>query len=104
MNVTDGIFRCRYRTGWETPSALSPGERVRIVIEPFATANRFKAGHRLRLDISSSNFPKFDVNPNTGEPEGTGRTRRIARNTVHLGGTPASRLVLTVMNLARGAP
>jgi putative CocE/NonD family hydrolase len=98
MNVTDGIFRCRYRTGWDSPSPLAPGETMHIVIEPFATANRFKAGHRLRLDVSSSNFPKFDVNPNTGAPEGTGRTRRVARNTVHLGGPSASRLVLTVLD------
>ena len=97
MNVTDGIFRLRYRTGWASPALLAQGETARIVIEPFATANRFKAGHRLRLDISSSNFPKFDVNPNTGAPEGSGRTRRIARNTVHVGGNPASRLALTVV-------
>jgi putative CocE/NonD family hydrolase len=103
MNLTDGIFRCRYRTGWETPSLLKPGEAVRIVIEPFATANRFKAGHRVRLDVSSSNFPKFDVNPNTGAPEGTGRTRRVARNTVYLGGRSASRLVLTVLDEASAA-
>jgi len=98
MNVTDGIFRCRYRTGWKSPSPLAPGETVRIVIEPFATANRFKAGHRLRLDVSSSNFPRFDANPNTGGPEGTGRTRRIARNTVYFGGPSASRLVVTVLD------
>lgn len=97
MNLTDGIFRLRYRTGWASPAPFAPGEAARIVIEPFATANRFKAGHRLRLDISSSNFPKFDVNPNTGAPEGTGRTRRVARNTVHVGGTSLSRLVLTVI-------
>jgi predicted acyl esterase len=42
----------------------------------------FKKGNRIRLDISSSNFPKFDVNPNTGEPEGTSRRKRIAVNTV----------------------
>jgi putative CocE/NonD family hydrolase len=82
MILTDGIFRCRYRTGWDNPTPLAPGEVFTITIEPFATANLFAKGHRIRLDISSSNFPKFDVNPNTGEPEGRGRIRKVARNTV----------------------
>lgn len=82
MILTDGIFRCRYRKSFERPEPCLPGEVMEIVIEPFATANLFKAGHRIRIDISSSNFPKYDVNPNTGAPEGTGRTRRVARNSV----------------------
>ena len=53
-----------------------------VEIDPFPTSNLFKRGHRIRIDISSSNFPHFDVNPNTGEPEGTGLTRHVARNTV----------------------
>jgi len=103
MNLTDGIFRCRYRTGWESPSPLNPGEVIRITIEPFATTNLFKAGHRIRLDISSSNFPKFDVNPNTGAPEGRGRTKRIARNTVYMGPARPSKLVLPVVGISHGA-
>jgi predicted acyl esterase len=67
---------------------------MEIVIEPFATANLFKAGHRIRVDISSSNFPKYDVNPNTGAPEGTGRTRRVARNSVFCDGRNSSSLTL----------
>jgi putative CocE/NonD family hydrolase len=94
MNLTDGIFRCRYRNSWARPEPIVPGEVFQIIIEPFATANLFAKGHRIRVDISSSNFPKFDVNPNTGEPEGTGRTRRIARNTVFCGSVHASRIVL----------
>ena len=97
MNITDGIFRCRYRNGWDRPMPIVPDEPFRITIEPFATANVFKAGHRIRVDISSSNFPKFDVNPNTGAPEGTGRTTRIARNTVHLSREHSSRLVLAIV-------
>jgi putative CocE/NonD family hydrolase len=94
MILTDGIFRCRYRKSWERPESVVPGEAFRITIEPFATANLFAKGHRIRLDISSSNFPKFDVNPNTGAPEGLGRTRQIARNTVFCDATHASRIVL----------
>lgn len=97
MNITDGIRRCRYRDSWETPHPLTPGERVKVVIEPFATCNLFKRGHRLRLDIASSNFPHFDVNPNSGEPEGQARHKRIATNTVHMHEGFASRLVLSVI-------
>ena len=66
MILTDGIFRCRYRKSWERPEPLVPGEPFRITIEPFATANLFAKGHRIRLDISSSNFPKFDVKSEHG--------------------------------------
>ena len=100
MNITDGIRRCRYRDSWENPKLLSPGERVKVLIEPFATCNLFKQGHRLRLDIASSNFPHFDVNPNSGEPEGQARNKRIACNTVHLSADYSSRLILTVLAAA----
>ncbi len=94
MLLSDSIFRCRYRKSWEQPEPITPGEVFRITIEPFATANLFKAGHRIRLDVSSSNFPKFDVNPNTGGPEGIGRTFNIARNTVHISVNRSSNITL----------
>ena len=97
MNITDGIRRCRYRDAWEQPKPLAPGERVKVTIEPFATCNLFKQGHRLRLDISSSNFPRFDVNPNSGEAEGQARHPRIAHNRVHLSRDAASCLVLSIL-------
>ena len=62
MNITDGIIRCRYRNSWTQPELLQPGEVVEVVIEPFATCNLFKKGHRLRLDIAGSNFLHFDCN------------------------------------------
>ncbi|MGV3650210.1 MAG: CocE/NonD family hydrolase, partial [Devosia sp.] len=95
--LTDGIFRCRYRKSFERPEPCQPGEIMEIVIEPFATANLFKAGHRIRLDISSSNFPKYDVNPNTGAPEGIGRTRRVARNGVLVDACHPSHVSLSVI-------
>jgi predicted acyl esterase len=60
---------------------------VRIRITLYPTANRFMPGHRIRLDISSSNFPKFDVNPNSGEPDGAAIRKRVAVNTIHLEGS-----------------
>lgn len=100
MNITDGIRRCRYRESWEQPTLLTPGERVKVLIEPFATCNLFKRGHRVRLDIASSNFPRFDVNPNSGEPSGQASHPRVARNTVHLSQGAASCLRLTVVPAA----
>jgi predicted acyl esterase len=65
----------------------------------FPTANVFQAGHRIRLDISSSNFPKFDVNPNTGEPDGKALRKRIARNSVYVDAGRSSLLRLPILPL-----
>ena len=97
LNVTDGILRCRYRDSWEAPTPMELGKVYEIEIEPFPSSNLFKAGHRIRLDIASSNFPHFDVNPNTGEPEGLARRSRIATNTVHMDRTRPSHVVLPII-------
>jgi putative CocE/NonD family hydrolase len=97
MNITDGILRARYRDSWECPSLLTPGQVYRLTIEPFPTSNLFTRGHRIRVDLSSSNFPHFDLNPNTGEPEGAWTTTRIARNTIHLSRRRPSHIVLPVI-------
>jgi putative CocE/NonD family hydrolase len=96
LNLTDGILRCRYRQSWEHPSPMTPGQIYQIAVTAFPTANLFKAGHRIRLDVSSSNFPRFDVNPNTGAPEGEGLDRRVARNSVYLDAGRPSRLMLPI--------
>ena len=82
MNLTDGILRCRYRECFESPSLMTPGQIYRIKINIFPISNLFLAGSRIRIDISSSNFPHFDVNPNTGDPEGPWRRWQIATNRV----------------------
>jgi putative CocE/NonD family hydrolase len=97
LNLTDGILRCRYRKSFERPEPITAGEIFPIRIECFATANLFEKGHRIRVEISSSNFPKFDVNPNTGAPEGQGLTKRIARNSVYCDAAHPSRLLLPVV-------
>jgi len=99
MNLCDGILRCRYRKSWEKPALMTPGKTYEITIEPFATCNLFKAGHRIRLDISSSNFPRYDVNSNTGEPEGRAQTKRVATNTVFVDRKRASHVVLPLVPL-----
>jgi putative CocE/NonD family hydrolase len=97
LNLTDGILRCRYRDSWEAPTMMTPGEPYRIKVNAFPTSNLFKAGHRIRLDVSSSNFPHFDVNPNTGAPEGTGLTRRVAKNTLFMDAGRPSHVLLPVI-------
>jgi putative CocE/NonD family hydrolase len=97
MNLTDGILRCRYRDSWERPSPLKPGRVYRVRVQAFPTSNLFKAGHRIRLDISSSNYPHFDLNPNTGEPEGRWRRTRIAANTIHTAPDHPSALILPLV-------
>ncbi len=97
MNVADGIMRCRYRDSWADPKSMQPGERYKILVETFPTSNLFKRGHRIRLDISSSNFPHFDLNLNTGAPEGKGQETRIAANTVYLNRSYPSSVLLPIV-------
>ena len=97
MNISDALVRASYRDERHTRDLIEPGEVYRLVIRPFATANVFKKGHRIRVDISSSNFPRFDVNPNTGEP--LGRHRRMVRadNTIFHSADYPSHIVLPVL-------
>ncbi|HET6238691.1 MAG TPA: CocE/NonD family hydrolase [Acetobacteraceae bacterium] len=97
MILTDGIMRLRYADHPAHPRPRRPGEVTRIRITLFPTANLFLPGHRIRLDVSSSNFPKFDVNPNTGEPEGTARRRRIAANMVFMDAARPSHVMLPLL-------
>jgi uncharacterized protein len=97
MNLTDGILRVRYRDSWEKPSLMVPGEIYRIKVDAFPTSNVFARGHRIRVDISSSNFPHFDANPNTGEPEGRARSVRVATNRIYLDRARPSHVVLPVI-------
>jgi uncharacterized protein len=97
LNLSDSIIRCRYRNGWEREELMRPGEIYPVQIELAPTSNVFKAGHRIRLDISSSNFPRFDLNPNSGEPIGRHTHVRVAHNTVHVGREHPSHVVLPVI-------
>ena len=96
LNLSDSIIRARYRDGFEQEELMEPGEvyRVRISLPP--TSNLFKAGHRVRVDIASSSFPKFDVNPNTGEPLGRHTHTVNAVNTVYMDEARPSHVVLPI--------
>jgi hypothetical protein len=97
MNLTDGILRVRYRDSWEAPRLMTPGQVYRVAIDAFPTGNLFMRGHRLRIDVSSSNFPHFDLNPNSGEPEGRMQTIRIAENRVYMDRARPSHVLLPVI-------
>ncbi len=83
LNLADSICRARYRGYRDDPDLVDPDTVYEFEMEPYPTANVFRAGHRIRLDISSSNFPRYDVNHNTGGPLYGDRSYRTARNTVH---------------------
>jgi putative CocE/NonD family hydrolase len=83
LPVTDGIQRLRYRNGgWDPAPPLQPDQPVAVTIDLWSTSQVFLPGHRLRLDVTSSSFPRWDRNPNTGEPIGTSTTLRPARQTL----------------------
>ena len=97
MNLTDSIVRARYRNSRERAELLTDGEIVQLTIVLYPTANLFQAGHSIRLDISSSNFPRFDINPNTGEPLGLSRKKIVAENTIYHDAEHPSHIVLPVI-------
>jgi len=101
MNLTDGILRARYRDSPSKSELMTPGTVYQMTIEPFPTANVFKKGHRIRLDLSSSNFPRFDVNPNTGEPLGLNRRIVAADNSIYHDPRHPSHVVLPIVSERR---
>src|SRR5262249_17240034 len=98
LNLGDSIMRARYRDGLDHQAPpLTPGEVVPITITLYPNANVFKKGHRIRVDVSSSNYPRFDVNPNTGDPLGAHRRLVAADNTVYHDATHPSQVILAVI-------
>jgi putative CocE/NonD family hydrolase len=97
MNLCDGILRARYRDSWSEPALMEPGHVYALRIEGFPTSNLFRQGHRIRIDISSSNFPHFDTNLNTGNAEGWPGPVRVATNRIFLDRARPSHVVLPVI-------
>jgi putative CocE/NonD family hydrolase len=96
-NLTEGILRARYRGSMEKAELMTPGTVYRIRVDLWSTANVFLAGHRLRLEVASGNFPRFDRNLNTGQsPEGPGKGV-VATNVIHHDRDHPSALVLPVI-------
>lgn len=96
MNLAHGILRTRFRTSFETPEAMEPGTIYALDIPTFPTSNRFLPGHRIRIEVSSSNFPHFDVNPNVDwrVPDAV---PQVVRNTIHVDHAHPSHITLPVI-------
>ena len=96
-NLTEGIIRARYRDSREKASLINPGEIYKFTIDVWSTSNVFLKGHALRLEISSSNFPRFDRNLNTGEDAAFARNYVSATNTIYHDAEHPSALILPVV-------
>jgi putative CocE/NonD family hydrolase len=97
LNIGDGILRARFRESLKREVLMQPGTIYPLTIRLSPTSNVFKRGHRIRVDISSSNFPRFDVNPNTGEPLNDNRGRVVATNTVYHDADHPSHILLPIV-------
>jgi putative CocE/NonD family hydrolase len=102
LNLVDDIVRMSYRDGRLTRELVEPGAIYQIEIGPMPVSNLFRAGHRIRIDVSSSSFPQFDVNPNTGAPFDQNRGGVPARNSVFVDAARPSVVVLPVVPGAAG--
>ena len=96
-NLQDGIIRARFRTSGYEPSLIEPGRAYEFGIDLWSTSHLFETGHRIRVEISSSNFPRFDRNPNTGAPLGRDDRLEVARQTVYHSEEYPSHIVLPVI-------
>ena len=97
INVAQGIIRARYRNSWEAPALLEPGKVEKYTIDLWSTSNRFLKGHRIRVEVSSSNFPQFDRNPNTGHAFGTDAELQVANQTVFHDSERPSHILLPIV-------
>jgi uncharacterized protein len=97
QNLTEGILRLRYRNSQEKPELAKPGETYHITVDLWATSNVFLTGHKLRLEVSSSNFPRFDRNLNTGEEQAGATRMSKANNVIYHDKAHPSALVLPVV-------
>jgi putative CocE/NonD family hydrolase len=97
LNIADGILRMRFRESLSEEKLIEPGSVYRATVRLYPTSNVFRKGHRIRVDISSSNFPRFDVNPNTGEPLNENRRWATATNTVHHDRSHPSQVILPII-------
>ncbi|PYR77306.1 MAG: hypothetical protein DMF86_09650 [Acidobacteria bacterium] len=97
LNVADSIVRARYRSGPGKAELIKPSQPYEFTIEMYPTSLVFQRNHRIRLDISSSSFPRFDVNPNTGEPLNDNRRWRLAENSVYFDSHHLSHILLPMI-------
>ena len=100
MLITDGILRARYRMSKLNPVPLKPREVTPITVDLWATSNVFKQGHRIRVSITSSNFPRFDRNLNIWKVNGRSEEAVVATNSVYHDQERPSHIVLPIIPAA----
>jgi len=104
-NLDESIQRARYREGYEKPPAwMEPGKVYKLTFQPLTTSNYFSAGHRLRIEVSSSNFPRFDRNLNTGGNNYDEEKGVVAHNAVHHSREYPSQITISVVRRSSDAP
>ena len=103
FNLDDTIERVRWRDGWDHAVFMQPGQVYKVELTPLTTGNAFAAGHRIRVEVSSSNFPHFDRNLNTGGNNYDEKDPLIAHNVIHHGAQYPSSIVLPVVSAAPAA-
>jgi putative CocE/NonD family hydrolase len=101
FNLDESIQRVRWREGWERPVWMEPGKVCPVEVGPLVTSNEFLVGHRIRIEVSSSNFPRFERNLNTGGNNYDESSWVVARNTIHHGPAHPSAIVLPVLPAGR---
>jgi putative CocE/NonD family hydrolase len=97
-NLDENIERVRWRDGWDHPVFMTPGQVYKVPVGPLVTSNAFLPGHRIRVEVSSSNFPRFDRNLNTGGNNFDEKDPLVAHNVIHHGAQYPSAIVLPVVN------
>jgi predicted acyl esterase len=102
MLVTDGILRARYRRSFAREDFLKPGEVVELTVDLWSTSLVFNKEHRIRVDVSSSNSPRFDPNPNTGHAFRADKETRVATNTVYFSREHPSHVLLPILEAKGG--
>ena len=98
LNLTEGVIRTRFRESiWEPPKLIAPGRVLEYTIDLQVTSNVFKQGHRIRVQLTSSNFPLWDRNPNTGHTHGLDAELRAADQTIYHDRLRPSHIVLPIV-------
>ena len=97
INICEGLRRARFKDSIEEPVLIEPGRAYQYEIDLWETSNVFKMGHCLRVEVSSSNFPRFDVNPNTGGKLGVERRQKIAEQAIYHCPEHPSHVVLPII-------
>ena len=101
--IGDGMLRLRYRNSFEKPVPLSPGAIVPVRVDCWSTSIVFNKGHRIRVAVTSSNYPRFDVNPGTGKPWSDDGPKVKQTNRIYDDAAHASCIVLPVVKPAAAA-